>query len=94
MSEIGDECPRHDDECPRHDDECPWYDDECSNSMTTSVVTEKTGVESKKEFENTIDWVKKFRRKKGRNPRIFLAKVRQDDHDRGVKVIASSFSVL
>ena len=58
------------------------------------VVTEKTGVESKKEFENTIDWVKKFRRKEGINPRILVAKVGQDDHDRGAKVIASSFSVL
>ena len=58
------------------------------------VVTEKTGVESNKEFENTIDWVKKFRRKEGRNPRILVAKVGQDGHDRGAKVIASSFSVL
>lgn len=58
------------------------------------VVTEKTGEQSKKEFEATMERIKKFAKKEGRNPRILVAKVGQDGHDRGAKVIASGFADL
>jgi hypothetical protein len=37
---------------------------------------------------------KKFLKIDGRRPRILVAKVGQDGHDRGAKVIASAFSDL
>jgi methylmalonyl-CoA mutase len=36
--------------------------------------------------------VKQFAKKEGRNPRILVAKMGQDGHDRGAKVIASGFA--
>lgn len=38
--------------------------------------------------------VKQFEEKDGRRPRILVAKLGQDGHDRGAKIIASSFSDL
>ena len=35
-----------------------------------------------------------FATKEGRNPRILVAKMGQDGHDRGAKVIASGFADL
>lgn len=38
--------------------------------------------------------VQEFSRREGRNPRILVAKMGQDGHDRGAKVIASGFADL
>jgi len=38
--------------------------------------------------------VKDFSKSEGRNPRILVAKMGQDGHDRGAKVIASGFADL
>lgn len=38
--------------------------------------------------------VKTFSKNQGRNPRILVAKMGQDGHDRGAKVIASGFADL
>jgi methylmalonyl-CoA mutase len=38
--------------------------------------------------------VKQFAKNEGRNPRILVAKMGQDGHDRGAKVIASGFADL
>lgn len=38
-----------------------------------------------------MDKVAEFIKKEGRPPRILIAKVGQDGHDRGAKVIASGF---
>ena len=38
--------------------------------------------------------VQNFATKEGRNPRILVAKMGQDGHDRGAKVIASGFADL
>src|SRR5690606_36404383 len=38
--------------------------------------------------------VSDFREKYGRNPRMLIAKMGQDGHDRGAKVVASGFSDL
>lgn len=46
------------------------------------------------EYENVLNEVKKFELNEGRRPRILVAKMGQDGHDRGAKVIASGFSDL
>ena len=48
----------------------------------------------KREVEELVERVKQFEEKKGRRPRILVAKMGQDGHDRGAKVIASGFSDL
>ena len=44
------------------------------------------------DFKNAQRLTKEFARLKGRQPRIMLAKLGQDGHDRGFKVIAGSFA--
>jgi methylmalonyl-CoA mutase len=46
------------------------------------------------ELKQVIDRVEKFAKIDGRRPRILVAKIGQDGHDRGAKVIASAFSDL
>ncbi|CAF1382878.1 unnamed protein product [Rotaria sordida] len=46
------------------------------------------------ELQQVIDRVEKFAKIDGRRPRILVAKIGQDGHDRGAKVIASAFSDL
>jgi methylmalonyl-CoA mutase len=46
------------------------------------------------EYDNVLNEVKMFAEKEGRRPRILVAKMGQDGHDRGAKVIASGFSDL
>jgi methylmalonyl-CoA mutase len=57
-------------------------------------ATTKAGDKGKNEFEAALDVVKNFAKKEGRNPRILVAKMGQDGHDRGAKVIASGFADL
>ena len=47
-----------------------------------------------KEFIKTQELSNKFARLEGRRPRIMIAKMGQDGHDRGAKVIATSFADL
>jgi len=49
---------------------------------------------SNKEYDNIIKLVEEFKDGEGRRPRILVAKMGQDGHDRGSKVIASGFSDL
>ena len=46
------------------------------------------------EFLKAKELVKKFDKKNGRHPRILVAKLGQDGHDRGANVIATGFSDL
>lgn len=46
------------------------------------------------EITKTIALAEDFAKKHGRRPRILVAKLGQDGHDRGAKVIASSFADL
>lgn len=46
------------------------------------------------EYERVLGRVKAFETREGRRPRILVAKMGQDGHDRGAKVIASGFSDL
>lgn len=55
---------------------------------------EKTGESGKNEYEDSLNRVKQFAKNEGRNPRILVAKMGQDGHDRGAKVIASGFADL
>ena len=48
----------------------------------------------RREYEDVLGEVKAFATKEGRRPRILVAKMGQDGHDRGAKVIASGFSDL
>ncbi|WP_010297239.1 methylmalonyl-CoA mutase [Candidatus Odyssella thessalonicensis] len=43
-------------------------------------------------FLEIFDKVKQFALKEGRQPRILLAKLGQDGHDRGIKIIATAFA--
>jgi methylmalonyl-CoA mutase len=45
-----------------------------------------------KDFETAQELVRKFAELEGRRPRIMIAKMGQDGHDRGAKVIATSFA--
>jgi methylmalonyl-CoA mutase len=47
---------------------------------------------SDKEFEKACSLADKFAKLEGRRPRIMVAKMGQDGHDRGAKVIATSFA--
>ena len=47
-----------------------------------------------KEFEEARGLVEKFAEKEGRQPRIMIAKMGQDGHDRGAKVVATGYADL
>jgi methylmalonyl-CoA mutase len=47
-----------------------------------------------KEFEETTKLVSRFAEKEGRQPRIMVAKMGQDGHDRGAKVVATGYADL
>jgi len=49
---------------------------------------------SRAEYEAILREVENFEKTEGRRPRILVAKMGQDGHDRGAKVIASGFSDL
>ncbi len=57
------------------------------NSGTTSASEED-------EYEAILAMVEEFEAADGRRPRILVAKMGQDGHDRGAKVIASGFADL
>jgi methylmalonyl-CoA mutase len=46
------------------------------------------------EIEDCMKLIQQFKAEEGRNPRILIAKMGQDGHDRGGKVIATGFSDL
>ena len=54
----------------------------------------KMGIENNKTFKKALDLSDKFAKKYGRRPRILIAKMGQDGHDRGAKVVATSFADL
>ena len=62
-----------------------------------AVIRTISGVyssESKKDadFEKACELTEKFAKKEGRRPRIMIAKMGQDGHDRGAKVVATGFA--
>ena len=61
---------------------------------TIQGVYSKTLKESNNEVKNLEELINKFIEADGRRPRILLAKMGQDGHDRGQKVIATAFADL
>ncbi|MDO7741669.1 MAG: methylmalonyl-CoA mutase family protein, partial [Flavobacteriales bacterium] len=51
-------------------------------------------MEGQAEFKGVVDRTERFAKTVGRQPRILVAKMGQDGHDRGAKVVASSFADL
>jgi len=51
-------------------------------------------IDNNEHFKKALDLADKFEEMEGRRPRIMVAKMGQDGHDRGVKVIATSFADL
>lgn len=49
-------------------------------------------VKKDKEFEKAKEMVAEFAKKEGRQPRIMVAKLGQDGHDRGAKVVATGYA--
>lgn len=58
----------------------------------SSETTDSGLKEGKAKYETALKRVKDFSVAEGRNPRILVAKMGQDGHDRGAKVIASGFA--
>jgi methylmalonyl-CoA mutase len=64
-----------------------------------ATINSVSGVYSKeikndKDFKKAIELANKFAELEGRRPRIMVAKMGQDGHDRGAKVVATSFADL
>ncbi len=62
-------------------------------TMTTSGVF-SSAFRDDQEWQTLTAAVQRFARERGRRPRILLAKLGQDGHDRGVKVVAAGLSDL
>jgi hypothetical protein len=58
------------------------------------AVVEAQIVHSRMSTKSVLEAVKKFKETEGQRPHILVAKMGQDRHDRGAKVIASGFSDL
>jgi methylmalonyl-CoA mutase len=62
--------------------------------VSTSAGVYKNVYANDQEMAELIAEVKNFAQKEGRQPRMLVAKLGQDGHDRGAKVIASAFADL
>ena len=65
---------------------------QATNRVVSGVYSSET--QSDPEFETARRMAREFGEAEGRRPRILVAKVGQDGHDRGAKVIASAFADL
>jgi methylmalonyl-CoA mutase len=65
---------------------------QATNRVISGVYSSET--QSDPEFETARRMAREFGEIEGRRPRILVAKVGQDGHDRGAKVIASAFADL
>ena len=63
-----------------------------SDRMVSGAYRNEYGETS--DIDLVVEAVEKFEEKIGRLPRILVAKMGQDGHDRGAKVIATGFSDL
>jgi methylmalonyl-CoA mutase len=52
----------------------------------------KSEAQNKSEFQEAQELAKKFAEMQGRQPRIMIAKMGQDGHDRGAKVVATGYA--
>ena len=58
--------------------------------MNTGVYSSE--VKNDSDFEKAKELVAEFAKKEGRQPRIMIAKLGQDGHDRGAKVVATGYA--
>jgi methylmalonyl-CoA mutase len=70
--------------------ESVWGRYQATTRTITGVYSAASGQAT--EFKKAIDMVKDFEEAEGRRPRILVAKMGQDGHDRGAKVIATAFA--
>jgi methylmalonyl-CoA mutase len=56
----------------------------------SGVYSSETGKDA--DFVRAVELADKFARKEGRQPRIMIAKMGQDGHDRGAKVVATGYA--
>lgn len=54
----------------------------------------KSEANNKSEFQEALELARKFAELEGRQPRIMIAKMGQDGHDRGAKVVATGYADL
>lgn len=66
------------------------YNSNSANSSHSDAARKQI----EKEYNDVLAAVSKFSEEQGRRPRMLVAKMGQDGHDRGAKVIASGFSDL
>ena len=65
---------------------------QAQNSSISGVY--KMEIDNNPHFKKAQELTKTFAQQKGRRPRIMVAKMGQDGHDRGAKVVATSFADL
>jgi methylmalonyl-CoA mutase len=63
-----------------------------TNRTISGVYAKEIHMDTK--FKNTLELSDRFAALEGRRPRIMVAKLGQDGHDRGAKIIATSFADL
>jgi methylmalonyl-CoA mutase len=65
---------------------------QANNQIISGVY--KMEIQDNKNFKRALELSDEFAKAKGRRPRIMIAKMGQDGHDRGAKVVATSFADL
>ncbi len=65
-----------------------------ANRVISGAYKSEYGGSENKDIAAVLDATNAFDKKHGRRPRILVAKMGQDGHDRGAKVIASGFADL
>lgn len=66
-----------------------------SQEMVQGAYREEfSSTKDKDEFSNVVKEVKDFEASTGRKPRVYIAKMGQDGHDRGAKVVATGLADL
>ncbi len=63
-----------------------------STKIVSGVYIGEFGKEKEKEMEEVKNLTDKFAEEEGRRPRILVAKMGQDGHDRGAKVVATAYA--
>lgn len=71
-----------------------WGRYEAGGGMATGIYNKALGSSSQAEVEAVEQAVARFEREAGRRPRILIAKMGQDGHDRGAKVLATGLADL
>ena len=69
-----------------------WGRHKASNRMVSGAYKSEYGTAN--EIDTVVKKIEEFSENEGRRPRMLVAKMGQDGHDRGAKVIATGFSDL